>query len=315
VELTAEGADFRKWVGGQNESFCVPETARICVIRVVDYTSWAGAVYDDEEPPQLAQTIQVRLQVRKGGSGSGTVTAPNINCGSQCSALTATATGDSVFDGWNGVCARTQKTCKFPVGPITRVKAQFARDVTPPSMPRDLRITDITRTSISAAWGASSDNIRVKGYRVYLGSASVAEVAATHYMLTGLSCGRAYDVAVDAVDGAGNRSQKASVDGGTRLCALRITLMGVRVVQRGRTRTVVVRLRTNRSTSTRLALKRRRKTVAARRYEVHPGTNPLRLRVRRSVPAGTYRLRIAVSDPDGGRTRVLIRRVRLKNTR
>ena len=80
VELTAEGADFRKWVGGQNESFCVPETVRTCVIRVVDYTSWAGVVYDDEEPPQLAQTIQVRLQIKKGGGGTGTVTAPNINC-------------------------------------------------------------------------------------------------------------------------------------------------------------------------------------------------------------------------------------------
>jgi hypothetical protein len=189
------------------------------------------------------------------------------------------------------------------------------RDAAPPSVPRDLRLVDVTRTSIAVAWSASSDNIRVKGYRVYLGSASVADVAATHYALTGLTCGRPYDVAVDAVDGAGNRSQKARIDGRTRLCALRVTLMGVRVLQRGRTRTVVVRLRTNRSTSTRLALKRRKKTIVARRYMVHPGTNPLRLRVRRSVPAGTYRLRIAVSDPDGGRPRVLIRRVRLKSTR
>jgi len=324
VELTVDGAGFSKWVGGQNESFCVPETARKCVIRVDDYTSWAGAVYDNEDPPQLAQTIQVRLQIRKGGSGSGTINAQGINCGSACSAeflygkfvtLTETATGDSVFDGWNGVCARTQRTCRFPVGPITRVKAQFARDATPPSAPRDLRLTARTRTSISLAWTASSDNLGVKGYRVYLGDAPVADVAATQYTRIGLACGRTYDVAVDAVDQAGNRSQKARIDARTKLCALLARLVSVRVVQHGRSRTVVVRLRSNRSTSARLTLKRGKKTVAARRYKVHAGTNPLRLSVRRSVPAGNYRLRVAVSDPDGGRTRVLVRRVRLKSAR
>lgn len=319
VELTVEGSNFAKWAGS-----CTPETERKCTIRVDDYTSWAGAIYDTgsppEDPPQLAQTIEVQFQLRKGGGGSGAVTAPNINCGSQCSAkflygksiaLTETPTGDSVFDGWGGVCARTQRTCRFAVGPITRVKALFARDSTPPSAPADLRTTDTTRTSISIAWGASSDNLRVKGYRIYLADASVADVTTRQYTLSELKCASTYDVAVDAVDGAGNRSRKARTEAKTKLCALSVNLLRVRVLHHGRARSVVARLRTNRSTSARLTLKRRGRSVAGRAFKVHAGSNLLRLRVRPMIPAGRYRLRIAVRDPDGGRARVLTRQVRL----
>ena len=57
------------------------------------------------------------LSVSKAGTGSGTVTAPGINCGSDCSesvvsgtqvALVATAAGDSTFIGWTGTgCGST----------------------------------------------------------------------------------------------------------------------------------------------------------------------------------------------------------------
>jgi Tol biopolymer transport system component/pimeloyl-ACP methyl ester carboxylesterase len=61
----------------------------------------------------------LRLQVQKGGNGTGTVTSalPGINCGSTCSArfvnvlsvtLTATPADECTFDGWSGgVCSGT----------------------------------------------------------------------------------------------------------------------------------------------------------------------------------------------------------------
>jgi hypothetical protein len=317
VQLTVTGDSFKQWSGG----FCEPATSRTCTIRVIDYTSWAGAVFDNEPPPQLATTIKVRFQLRKGGNGSGIVTAAGINCGSDCSAefgygdkivLTATATGDSVFDGWNGVCART-RTCSFAVGPITRIKALFVRDTTPPSTPSDLRTTNRTRTEIALAWRASTDDIRVKGYRVYVDDTPVADPTSTKYTLTGLSCGHRYGLAVDSVDGAGNRSPRAGIAARTKLCALLVRLGGVSVIHRHRTRTVVVGLRLNRATRATLTLTRPRgrKPAARARFRLRPGRNVLRLPVRQRVAAGNYRLRIAVVDPDGGRLRVLVRRVRL----
>lgn len=320
VQLTATGDNFKEWSG----DFCEPKNARTCTIDVVDYTSWAGAVYDEEPPPPLATTIKVQFQLRKGGNGSGTVTAANIDCGSKCSAefgygkritLTANAGDDSVFDGWNGVCPRTQRTCTFAVGPITRIKALFARDGTPPSVPGALRVTDATRTRVSIAWNASTDNVRVNGYRVYLANTSVADVTTRQYTLAGLACGRTYNVAVDAVDGAGNRSEKARIVVKTKPCPLTVRLTGVAVVRYRGARTIIVRMRVNRVTRARLALKRNSRTVASGRFRVRLGRNALRLRVRRRVVAGRYRLRIAVVDPDGDRTRLFTRRVVLPKAR
>ena len=316
VQLTATGDGFNHWSG----DFCQPATARTCTIRVVDYTSWAGAVYDNEPEPQLATTIKVQFQLSKGGNGTGRVTGANLDCGSQCSAqfgygkritLTATRSGDSVFDGWNGVCARTQTTCTFAVGPITRIKARFARDATPPGAPGDLRVTSTTRTSVSLAWNAASDNLGVKGYRVYVADRSVADVTTREYRIAGLACGRTYRVAVDTVDVAGNRSQKAGIAAKTKACALTVRLLMVRVVHR----TVVVRLQLNRATSARLTLRRNGRPAASRRFKVRRGTTVLRWRAGRRVAAGNYRLRIAIIDPDGGRTRLYTRRVHLPKAR
>lgn len=324
VQLTATGANFTKWKGGASGDFCEPVNATTCTIWVVDYTSWAAAIYGtDEEEPNLATTIKVQFQVRKGGDGSGRVTAANLDCGSQCSAeytygrrvtLTAQRSEGSAFGGWNGVCSRTQTTCTFSAGPLTRIRALFT-DATPPSTPTGLKVTNATRSSVTIDWTASTDNVRVTGYRVYLEGASLADVTATGYTLAGASCGRSYGVSVDAVDGAGNRSQRATLRAATKACSLVARMVGVRVVYASGRRTVAVRLQSNRTTTARLTLSRKGRARARGSYRVRPGSNLLRLPVRRSVRAGLYQLKIAVVDPDGGRTRVFTRRVRLRLAR
>ena len=73
----------------------------------------------------------------RAGSGSGRVSANDLDCGTVCSrqydygnpvTLTAVPDQGSVFSGWNGVCAKTEAKCTFPVGPITAIKAVFDRD-------------------------------------------------------------------------------------------------------------------------------------------------------------------------------------------
>ena len=323
VRLTAAGADFTKWNGGASGDFCEPVNATSCTIWVVDYTSWAAAIYDNEQPPNLATTINVQFQVRKGGDGSGRITADKLDCGSQCSAeykygrritLTAQRSEGSAFGGWNGVCSRTQTTCTFSVGPLTRIRALFT-DAAAPSTPTGLKVTKATRSSVAIDWTASTDNVHVTGYRVYLEGASVADVTATGYTLADVSCGRSYGVAVDAVDGAGNRSQRATLRAATKACSLVVRMAGVNVVYAPGRRTIAVRLQANRTTTARLTLSRKGRTTARRSYRVRPGRNLLRLAVRPSIRAGSYQLKIAVVDPDGGRTRVFSRRVRLRLAR
>ena len=87
--------------------------------------------------------------------------------------------------------------------------AGAGRDKVPPTSPTKLRVTSATAKSVSVAWSASTDNVRVASYNVLLGSKVVARVKKTSASISGLRCGRSYTVGVQAVDGAVNRSARA----------------------------------------------------------------------------------------------------------
>ena len=305
---------FRGWNDEPTQNYrCEPTNTPTCTIAVEDQPTWAGARFGDDPPLQLPTTISVEFKLRKSGNGSGRVTASGIDCGTVCRTsygygkpvtLTANPDDGSLFDGWNGVCARTQLTCTFPAGPITSIRAAFVRDAIAPTAPGAPAVGTRTRTSLAISWAASTDNVRVRGYRVYLDDAVAGETEATAYTLQGLKCGRRYAVAVDAVDTLGNRSQRANVAAETRPCALAARLAGVGVGRVGGNRIVVVSVRANRATSARLRLLRGSRVVATGRYGVKVGTTKLRLRVPRSVPGGPYRLATTLVNPDGGTLRL-----------
>ena len=297
---------FTSW-NEQGDYLCEPTGSPTCSIVVEDQPTWAGARFGGQ-PIALPTTITVEFKLRKSGNGSGRVTATKIDCGTVCSAdygfgksiaLTAKPDEGSLFDGWNGVCAKTQATCTFPAGPITSIRAVFARDTTAPSTPGVPVVGSRTRTSVAIAWTASTDNVGVTGYRVYVNDAPAGETQGTAFTLERLTCGRGYSVAVDAVDAFGNRSQRAGTTAQTQLCALVGRLTGVGVGRAGATRMVVVKLRVNRVTTARLRLARGQ-AVATGRFRVKPGTNTLRLRVPRQLPRGPYRLTTVLVNPDGG---------------
>jgi chitodextrinase len=98
-------------------------------------------------------------------------------------------------------------------------------DTTPPTTPTGLTKTSSTGTSISVSWNASTDNSGVAGYGVYLNSAGattpgslVGSSTSTAMTLSGLSCGKSYNVSVDAFDAAGNRSGKTTITTSTSAC-------------------------------------------------------------------------------------------------
>jgi hypothetical protein len=86
----------------------------------------------------------------------------------------------------------------------------FIADSAAPSAPPNLHTTSVASTAIALAWGASSDDVGVTGYRIFRnGSATpIASVGATttSYSNTGLTPGTTYSYTVKAVDAVGNVS-------------------------------------------------------------------------------------------------------------
>jgi hypothetical protein len=320
VTLTAvaNGHTFTGWNPG-----CEPVNQQSCMITVSDNPTWAGLIFDGAEPPQLPTTIKVQFRLRKGGNGNGRVTASNIDCGTVCSArfdfgktitVTARPEADSTFAGWNGACASTQTTCTFAVGPLTSIRALFARDTTAPTAPGTLSARSATRTSITIGWAASTDNIGVAGYRIYLNEAETGTTSATLYTVARLACGRTFRFTVDAVDAVGNRSSRTGTTAATKPCVFSSRLVGVGVRRVAGTRVVNVRLRVSRETKVRLNLARRGRTAAQHRYSLRVGANLLRLPIPRRAQPGRYQLTITVANPDGG-TRIYRQRLRLTGPR
>ena len=91
-------------------------------------------------------------------------------------------------------------------------------DTTPPGSPGSVGATAASATSVTIAWSPSSDNVGVTGYGLYRGTGRVATAAQAPYTFTGLSCGTAYQVGVDAYDAAGYRSQRVDVTVTTAAC-------------------------------------------------------------------------------------------------
>lgn len=83
-------------------------------------------------------------------------------------------------------------------------------DTQAPSTPTNLASANITASSFDVSWTASTDNVGVTGYNVYLNGSLDGTSATSSYSFSGLSANTSYTVAVEAYDAAGNTSGQAS---------------------------------------------------------------------------------------------------------
>ena len=81
-----------------------------------------------------------------------------------------------------------------------------AGDTSAPTTPGGVRVTATTRSTVALAWTASTDNVGVTGYDVYLGGALAISTATTSGTVGGLNPSTAYSFTVKAHDAAGNAS-------------------------------------------------------------------------------------------------------------
>jgi chitodextrinase len=100
--------------------------------------------------------------------------------------------------------------------PVAQTASQ--PDSSPPTAPAGLGASGQTTVSVTVSWSASSDNVGVAGYGLYVNGTSIGSTAGTSYVFVGLTCGTSYTLSVDAYDAAGNRSAKTALTGTTSAC-------------------------------------------------------------------------------------------------
>ncbi|MFD9960824.1 fibronectin type III domain-containing protein [Amycolatopsis sp. NPDC058986] len=89
--------------------------------------------------------------------------------------------------------------------PVT-VRTATAPDTEAPTVPAGLATTDVTQSSVTLSWTASSDNVGVTGYDVFQGANLVKTVTGTTATVDGLAADTEYSFTVVAKDAAGNKS-------------------------------------------------------------------------------------------------------------
>ncbi|MBV6646863.1 MAG: T9SS type A sorting domain-containing protein, partial [Cyclobacteriaceae bacterium] len=90
--------------------------------------------------------------------------------------------------------------------------ASTGGDTQPPTAPTNLSASGISASGFSISWDASSDNIGVTGYNVYVDGVLDGTTSLVSYSISGLSASTAYDVEVEATDAAGNLSTRVNVN-------------------------------------------------------------------------------------------------------
>ena len=84
--------------------------------------------------------------------------------------------------------------------------ANTASDTEAPTAPTSLAASNVTSSSATFNWSASSDNVGVTGYDIYRGATKIGTSTSTSYDATGLSASTSYTFNVRAKDAAGNES-------------------------------------------------------------------------------------------------------------
>ncbi len=83
-------------------------------------------------------------------------------------------------------------------------------DREPPTIPTGISISNVTGNTLLLSWQASTDNIGVEKYGIYLNQEWIADEISTSYRVTGLQPNTEYELALIAYDEAGNSSALSS---------------------------------------------------------------------------------------------------------
>jgi chitodextrinase/glycosidase len=90
-------------------------------------------------------------------------------------------------------------------------------DIEVPSSPTNLVTTTVTATGLKLSWTASTDNVGVIEYEVYQNGVSIGKTSETNLLVSGLTSITTYELTVQAIDAAGNKSAMSAIHSVTTL--------------------------------------------------------------------------------------------------
>jgi chitodextrinase len=102
---------------------------------------------------------------------------------------------------------------------LLKTTQDTAADTQAPSVPTGLTATAASGTQVNLAWNASTDNVGVTGYYVYLNDQPLTTTTQTSFSHTGLTAGNTYNYRVSAYDAIPNHSAWTAVVSATTTLA------------------------------------------------------------------------------------------------
>jgi hypothetical protein len=132
-----------EWTFGCDPEGGDPQAVR-CAVTVAGAPTWVGIRFGNADPPGEPGRVTVRLDVARSGAANALVRGSKIDCGPRCNAsylfgdmeeLRPVDPPGAKFRKWENGCGTT-RVCRFPVGPITSIRAVFA----PPLKTRIVRL-------------------------------------------------------------------------------------------------------------------------------------------------------------------------------
>ncbi|MCM5663188.1 fibronectin type III domain-containing protein [Galbibacter mesophilus] len=91
------------------------------------------------------------------------------------------------------------------------VTTETEEDTEAPTTPTGLEATNITGTSFTLSWSASTDNNEVANYEIFQNSVSVGTSTELSFEVTGLEAATSYQYTVQAIDASGNTSEMSEM--------------------------------------------------------------------------------------------------------
>ncbi|WP_338553599.1 S8 family serine peptidase [Paenibacillus sp. KS-LC4] len=135
-------------------------------------------------------------------------------------------------------------------------------DTEAPSVPTNLQLLTKTDQTVTLSWSASTDNIAVKNYDIYVGTELAGTSASTSYTVTKLMPDTSYDISIKAKDVKGNASELSSI-------------LNVRTMPDTTPPEAPTNLSASEKTATKLKLswKEAKDNVAVTGYQIYEGSN------------------------------------------
>lgn len=89
------------------------------------------------------------------------------------------------------------------------------KDLTPPTPPTNLHVTETGMYKIVLAWDAGTDNVAVDRYAVYVNGKKYSRPKTTSVSVTGLDPETTYTIEIETLDTSGNASERVSIQATT----------------------------------------------------------------------------------------------------